>query len=176
MNADQTRALRREKDEFFKSSAYAPLSPEQQDAFDALRYYDYDPALDLTVTVEPFSTPQNATFETSTGDTRIYQRYGQFSFTVEGQPVTLTLYSGEHGYFLPFVDVNAGSETYPAGRYLEPEPLGGGRFHVDFNQSYNPYCAYTDGFSCPLTPAENRLNIAIRAGEMMPVGAWLELE
>jgi uncharacterized protein (DUF1684 family) len=68
-------------------------------------------------------------------------------------------------FFLPFADSMAGSETYPAGRYLEVEELPGGNFLVDFNQAYNPYCAYNEQWSCPLTPAENRLKVPIRAGE-----------
>ena len=170
MHAQTLLDLRREKDEFFKTSAYAPLTPEQQDKFDALTYYPPNPALDLVITVEPFDDPGNATLETTTGDTREYVRYGTFAFEVAGQPARLTLYSAPQGYFLPFVDAGAGTETYPAGRYLEPEPLGNNRFHVDFNQAYNPYCAYGPDWSCPITPAENRLNVAIRAGEKMPQG------
>jgi len=56
-------------------------------------------------------------------------------------------------------------ETYGAGRYLEPETLPNGKFLVDFNLAYNPYCAYNELFSCPLTPWENRLQVPIRAGE-----------
>jgi len=81
--------------------------------------------------------------------------------------VELTIYQSEHGFFLPFVDSLAGSETYAAGRYLEPEPLPGGHFLVDFNIAYNPYCAYNEMWSCPLTPAENRLKVAVRAGEKL---------
>ncbi len=66
---------------------------------------------------------------------------------------------------MPFVDSLANKETYGAGRYLEPEPTGQGKFRVDFNVAYNPYCAYNDRWSCPLTPFENRLKVPIRAGE-----------
>jgi uncharacterized protein (DUF1684 family) len=59
-------------------------------------------------------------------------------------------------------------ETYPAGRYLEPEGLPNGKFLIDFNMAYNPYCAYNDAWSCPLTPFENRLKVPIRAGEKIP--------
>ena len=65
------------------------------------------------------------------------------------------------------VDSLAGKETYPAGRYLEPEALPGNRFFVDFNLAYNPYCAYNDDWSCPLTPVENWLPVPIRAGEKL---------
>src|SRR5262249_41872643 len=107
------------------------------------------------------------------GDTRVYRRYGQFKFTVDSQEVRLTIFDSPHGFFLPFVDANAGTETYPAGRYLEPEYLGNGKFHVDFNLAYSPFCAYGPGWSCPVTPAENRLKVAIRAGEKMPQGEWV---
>jgi uncharacterized protein (DUF1684 family) len=86
---------------------------------------------------------------------------------VEGQEAQLTIYQNENGYFLPFVDALAGKETYPAGRYLEPEELYGNHFLVDFNLAYNPYCAYNEMWSCPITPAENRLKVPIRAGEKM---------
>jgi uncharacterized protein (DUF1684 family) len=91
--------------------------------------------------------------QTSTGDVRTCQRYGRFTFSVDGQEASLTIYSGDNGYFLPFVDALAGTETYGAGRYLEPEPLGGGVFLVDFNLAYNPYCAYGDQWSCPAAGA-----------------------
>ena len=105
--------------------------------------------------------------QTSTGKFQVYQRWGRFRFQVDGQPAELTILFSDSGYFLPFVDSLAGKETYPAGRYLEPEPLGGGRFRIDFNLAYNPYCAYNDQWSCPLTPFENRIKVPIRAGEKL---------
>lgn len=174
MNTQALLAMRHEKDTFFKTSAYSPLTPEQQAEFDGLRYYDPNPDLDLTVTVTPFAEQDTLVMQTNTGDTQTYRRYGSFTFMVDGQQATLTIYAAPHGYFLPFTDANAGVETYGAGRYLEPEPLGGGTFHVDFNQAYNPYCAYSPYYSCPIPPAENRLAVAIRAGELLPDGAWVE--
>jgi uncharacterized protein (DUF1684 family) len=103
--------------------------------------------------------------QTSTGDVQVYQRHSRFHFTVDGQDAELAIYESDSGYFLPFVDALAGQETYPAGRYLEPEPLPGGRFLVDFNMAYNPYCAYNEHWSCPLTPFENRVKVPVRAGE-----------
>ncbi len=165
---------RRQKDEFFRNSPQSPLTPEQQDKFISLSYYDYNPELDLKVSVEPIADGQFVPIQTTTGDVRRYKRYGTFSFMVEGQEITLTLYEADYGFFLPFVDAGAGTETYPAGRYLEPEYLGDNRFHIDLNNAYNPYCAYSDGWSCPITPAENRLKVSLRAGEKMPEGAWVE--
>ncbi|MCC7360796.1 MAG: DUF1684 domain-containing protein [Anaerolineales bacterium] len=166
--------LRREKDEYFKHDAYAPLTPEQQRDFAGLHYFPENAALRLEVTVTPFTPADEIKMQTSTGGAQTYRRYGRFEFTVDGQPAALTIYAGEHGYFLPFADALAGQETYGAGRYLEPEPLGGDRFAVDFNVAYNPYCAYNDRWSCPLTPAENRLKVAVRAGEKVFEGATHE--
>ncbi|MBL8045291.1 MAG: DUF1684 domain-containing protein, partial [Anaerolineales bacterium] len=122
-------------------------------------------ALRLEVTVEPFAEREVIEVQTTTGEVRKYQRLGRFSFEVDGQPAALTIYATPHGFFLPFVDALANKETYPAGRYLEPEPLGGNKFLVDFNVAYNPFCAYNEAYSCPLTPFENRLKVSIRAGE-----------
>ena len=68
--------------------------------------------------------------------------------------------------FLPFKDETAANgETYWAGRYLDLHQLPGDRLLLDFNYAYNPYCAYNDLWSCPLTPAENVLAVPIKAGE-----------
>ena len=159
-------AFRLEKDEYFRRDPHAPLAPEQQRAFTGLRYFPEAPDLRLTVEVEPFPEPETISMQTSTGDARDYERFGRFRFQVDGQPAELTIFRNELGYFLPFVDSLAGGETYGAGRYLEPVELADGRFEVDFNLAYNPYCAYNENWSCPLTPAENRLRVPIRAGEM----------
>ena len=106
--------------------------------------------------------------QTSTGGTQDYFKVGQVKFQVEGQDAALQVYeSVDHpgSYFIPFVDATAPQETYGAGRYLEPELLPDGHFLVDFNLAYNPYCAYNENWSCPLTPFENRLKAPIRAGE-----------
>lgn len=160
-------SFRAEKDDFFASHPQSPLTQTQKRTFRGLSYFDEDPALRLEVTVEPFPAPEEIEVQTSTGDVRTYTRHGRFTFAVDGRDAALTIYATEDGYFLPFVDSLAGAETYPAGRYLEPEPLGGDRFLVDFNLAYNPYCAYNEAWSCPLTPYENRLKVPIRAGEKL---------
>jgi uncharacterized protein len=159
--------FRKMKDDFFAQDGQSPLTPGQKKVFKGLRYFPPNPDLNLEVTVEEFPEKQQIEIQTSTGDVQVYERYGKFRFEVEGIPVELTIYYNENGYFLPFVDSFASKETYPAGRYLEPESLGKNRFRVDFNLAYNPYCAYNDYWSCPLTPFENRLKIPIRAGEKL---------
>lgn len=157
--------FRREKDEFFKRDPQSPLTREQKKTFAGLNYFPENPGLRLEVTVTPDEAKETVQMQTSTGAVQPYQKHGRFKFTVDGQAAELTIYASDYGYFLPFADSLAGSETYGAGRYLEPEPLGGGKFLVDFNVAYNPYCAYNPNWSCPIPPKENRLTVAIRAGE-----------
>jgi uncharacterized protein (DUF1684 family) len=157
--------FRHEKDAFFGSHPQSPLTHAQKHAFKGLKYFPENPRLRLRLAVEKSPTHETVSIPTTGGQFQTYQHYGRFSFEVDGQAAELTLYSSEDGFFLPFVDNLAGKETYPAGRYVEVERLSDGRFLVDFNLAYNPYCAYNDQWSCPLTPAENRLRVAIRSGE-----------
>jgi len=160
-------AFRREKDEFFGRHPQSPLTPEQKRGFVGLQYFPENDALRLEVQAEPLFDQQPIQMQTSTGGVQTYVRRARFKFQVEGQEAELTIYQNENGYFLPFVDSLAGKETYPAGRYLEPDSLPGNRFLVDFNLAYNPNCAYNEMWSCPITPAENRLKVPIRAGEKL---------
>jgi hypothetical protein len=150
---------------FFARHIQSPLTDEQRLSFRGLHYFAENKSLRLEVYVERFADHLQIRTPTSTGTIQTYQRYGKFKFEVDGQYTGLTIYKAPHGFFLPFVDSLAGKETYPASRYLEIEPLGPDRFLVDFNLAYNPYCAYNDQWSCPLTPHENRLDVPIRAGE-----------
>jgi uncharacterized protein (DUF1684 family) len=159
------KTLREEKDAFFASDPNSPLTREQQKGFEGLSYFDENPELRFELEIKPALSGEGVEMQTSTGDVQVYQRLGKIRFSVDGQAVELTIFTNEHGLFLPFVDGQTGRETYGAGRYLEPELLGDGRVHVDFNLAYNPYCAYNDRWSCPITPLENRLTVPIRAGE-----------
>ena len=88
---------------------------------------------------------------------------GQWSIPGGRQEVGETL-------FVPFLDATSGTETYGAGRYLDLEPDDDGTWTLDFNLAYHPSCVYDPRFSCPLTPAENRLPVRIEAGERLPEG------
>lgn len=161
-NLPQFRAA---KDHFFKYHPQSPLTDEQKAKFQGLKYFPENSKLRFELPVEEFETQEKVQIQTSTGDIQEYNRLGKIHFEVKGQSVELTVLHYEYGLFLPFVDSLAGKETYGAGRYLEPEELAGGVLEVDFNLAYNPYCAYNDLYSCPLTPWENRLKVPIRAGE-----------
>ena len=107
--------------------------------------------------------------ETSSGVRKFFVRAGRLEFQIEGQSVQLTAYSNpetdDTDLFIPFRDATSGSETYGSGRYLDTELEPDGSLVLDFNLAYNPYCAYSDGWSCPIPPLENWLKVPVRAGE-----------
>ena len=156
---------RKMKDEYFKADPQSPLTEAQKLDFSGLHYFPEDPALRFVLKLQPFTEKEAVSIQISKGDVRSYVRYGEVYLSIDGQNLRLTVYQTEFGFFMPFVDALAGQETYPAGRYLEIEDQGDGMYLVDFNRAYNPYCAYNDRWSCPLTPSENYLSVAIRAGE-----------
>ncbi|MCK4978697.1 MAG: DUF1684 domain-containing protein [Anaerolineales bacterium] len=162
---DQLKSFRAEKDRFFSSHPQSPLTSEQKHHFKGLNYYPENPDLRLELMIEEFPQKDILEMQTTTGGVQTYTRYGKFKINVEGQEAELTIYASHHDFFLPFADSLAGTETYGAGRYLEPHDLGEGKFLVDFNLAYNPYCAYNDAWSCPITPFENRIKVPISAGE-----------
>jgi len=108
-------------------------------------------------------------------DTRGWLRpawlYGEATFTLQGVslPLVLFVFTPRPGpndtFFIAFTDKTAGKETYPAARYLQPSFVSAGPMILDFNLATNPSCAYNMGFACPLPPRQNRLPIAVRAGE-----------
>jgi uncharacterized protein len=108
---------------------------------------------------------------TSTGLMRRMQRVGVLEFTLDGESHTLGAFVEEGTrritqLFVPFADLTTGEETYFAGRYLDLHPTPTGLYVIDFNEAYNPYCAYNEKYDCPFPPPSNRLDIPVRAGEM----------
>ncbi len=161
--------FREAKDRYFGQDQDAPLTPEQQRRFTGLAYYPENSALQFALTIDELNDQEKETIEmaTSTGDSQTYVRWGTISFQVEGETATLTVYRDEDDgeFFLPFTDLTSGQSSYGKGRYVDVQPLHHGRLLVDFNYAYNPYCAYNPSWSCPIPPTENRLNVAIDAGE-----------
>ena len=123
---------------------------------------------------------QNAEpFEMSTysGKTKTFKKWADAYFTIEGQDHKLTIYQNlllvkmdayKNLLFLPFVDLTSGVETYGGGRYIDLDIRDelGDKIVIDFNKCYNPWCAYKDGYNCPIPPAGNHLSVKIEAGEL----------
>ncbi|MCD4684949.1 MAG: DUF1684 domain-containing protein [Anaerolineae bacterium] len=169
MTTDAHQQYRQEANEFFKTHPQSPLTPEQREQFTSMDWFPYNPDLILTLEAEEFEEKPEITLPRSSDNKPpgVYQQWGRLRFTVEGQEITLLLlYSPEHKYFfLGFWDTTSGTETYGGGRYLDSQRLPDGRFAIDFNRAYNPYCAYNDQFACIIPPAENRLPVRIAAGQ-----------
>jgi len=158
--------IRRAKDDYFRRAHDSPLTIEQRSGFQGLRYFPEDPMYRFTVTIDPAGGGSMEDIEMSDGSTNRLRRLGSVRFDAGTERVALVAYEQGDELFIPFRDATSGKETYGAGRYVEAEPLGGGRFTLDFNRAYNPYCAYNDAWRCPLPPSENWLAVAIRAGEL----------
>ncbi len=105
-----------------------------------------------------------------------FSRYGKIKFTIHDTALQLTVYQStslqqdaqyKNYLFIPFTDVTTGDETYGSGRYIDilTTDIKNNTVEIDFNKAYNPYCAYTIGYNCPIPPRENYLPVAIRAGE-----------
>ena len=171
-------AARHDKDRFFKTSKDSPLLDEQQWKFKELSYFPVDIAFKVSARYQRLAKPVEFRIQTSTGHERVYITIGRLDFSLAGQGCTLFAYqekgqesNGHNSLFVPFTDRTTGQETYGAGRYLETEEPTGDSVVLDFNLTYNPYCAYNYNFSCPIPPPENRLEVAVKAGEkLFPLG------
>lgn len=165
--------LRREKDRFFRESPNSPLRPEDRRAFQGLEYFPYNEDLVLDVKLHELDETEEIVMATSlTGKETLYYRVGYFTFQVDGSPVKLYAYRSAHEHepgrpslFIPFRDRTSGRESYGAGRYMDIQVSPSGKYVLDLNLAYNPYCAYSEDYICPLPPGENWLKVDIRAGE-----------
>ncbi len=172
---DAVEGFRLDKDEFFKTMPGSPIPEVERASFEGLPYYPVDETLVFDDRVlEPYTgeEPSNFQIPTSDGKLRPAHRAGVLRFELGGAPRQLTAYTFDGGdgesLFVPFLDQTSGTETYGAGRYLDLEPELDGTYSLDFNLAYHPSCVYDAKFSCPLTPAENRLPLRIEAGERLP--------
>lgn len=162
---------RQKKDASFRSASSkdSPILEEERASFAGLRYYPVKPEYRIIARLERFPQEEHLQIQTSTGGSESYLRWGWAHFQWKGQPLKLLILqptSGDTEYlFAPFADETSARESYGAGRYLDiPQPQGN-KVVLDFNQAYNPYCAYNEKYTCPLPPAENVLPVAIEAGE-----------
>jgi len=163
---------RAEKDEAFKTSRESPLKPEQRASFSALTYFPPDQNYRVAAALRVAEKDDQVivTMPTSTGKLRDMRRVGSIEFNLKGQPLSLVAFTdaGDNTVrrlFVPFGDLTNGTESYPAGRYLDLDPTRTGLYDLDFNKAYSPFCAYNETYDCPYPPKENRLKVAVRAGE-----------
>jgi uncharacterized protein len=168
MSEQELLEFRRRKNVFFASSQ-SPLPQDMQRDFRALNYFDFASNYQFEPELLKASTFEHVMMDTSAGVRKSFVRTGRLEFELKGQLFNLTAFSNpeldDGGLFIPFRDATSGVQTYGGGRYLDCKLEPDGRVKLDFNTAYNPYCAYSDGWTCPLPPQENWLNVAILAGE-----------
>lgn len=161
------------KNEMFTQGPDSPVPLDRRSWMLPIRYYEPAPSYRVPASLNiPEDQP---TFEvpTSTGQLRIMQRVGTLEFMLNGETRTLSALmelpvQDATRLFVPFRDETSGTETYPAGRYLDLDRTPTGIYDLDFNRAYHPTCYYNEEFDCPFPPPENRLSTPIRAGEKLP--------
>ncbi|QSB25023.1 DUF1684 domain-containing protein [Flavobacterium sp. CLA17] len=151
----------------------SPLMSEDLKSFKTLDFYPVSSK--YFVNAKLVKAKNEKVFEMKTTGTRTpkYIKYGTLYFTIDGVSLQLNVYRSidlsktkeyKDHLFLPFSDLTSGKESYIGGRYIDLKIPKGETIAVDFNQAYNPYCAYNHKYSCPLVPLENDLKIEIKAG------------
>lgn len=159
----------------FISDSRAPLK-ENDIAF--LDFFNADSTYEITAKVTLLTNQKVFKMPTYDGTSKEFIRYAQVNFNLQGQPVKLTLYKSialavnplyKNLLFLPFTDLTNGKTTYGGGRYIDLDltTIHNEHIVIDFNKAYNPYCAYSDGYRCPIPPEENNIELSILAGEKL---------
>lgn len=160
----------------YKDASKSPLKKKDLKKFKGLDFFSVDSTFIVTAKLE--RTPNTSYFEMATTTERkpYYREFGTLTFILKGKELSLTLYQSLEEYndpkykdylFLPFTDDTSGEESYGGGRYMdifESNIDENDTIVLNFNNTYNPYCAYNEKYSCPLTPRKNHLPIAIKAG------------
>jgi uncharacterized protein len=149
-----------------------------------VRFYPFKKEFIITASVEELEDQPVFPMITSSGMKKDAQEFVKVTFRFKGKSYTLYGYqlsklkeSTEYAdhFFIPFKDETTGNTTYAAGRYLDFKAgdITNGKLVIDFNKAYNPYCAFTDGYNCPIPPKENTLKLAVVAGEKKYLGTHI---
>lgn len=172
--AKRTQIYREKYKQEFVKTANSPLKKED---LKYLRFYDPDTLYRVPAIFKRVRNKRSFEMPTYSGSNKTFVEYGKVRFRLSGKRQTLTVYRSlslqtlpqyRDYLFLPFKDKTSGNDTYGGGRYIDlktSEVKDGSQFILDFNKAYNPYCAYSEGYNCPIPPEVNHLAIAIEAGE-----------
>ncbi|MEZ5316596.1 MAG: DUF1684 domain-containing protein [Vicinamibacterales bacterium] len=173
----QIAADRVDKDLAFRTSDSSPLLPADRPGFPGINYYPIDESFRVPARLvqEASPTPVIIELENSQHERERMRRVGRLRFTIGDAEYTLAAFIPAEArtvdrLFVPFGDLTSGAETYKGGRYLDLDRTPTGLYDLDFNRAYHPNCVYNDQWICPVPPQENRLPIAITAGEKLPAG------
>lgn len=175
---DYGKELKKYRKDYIKALVADDRSPiESKKAAKSIDFYDANKDFVIKSLFIGSSSPKPFEMPTYSGVSKPYIKYGELLFEIPGKGTqrisvyqslkALKLPQYKDHLFIPFKDLTTGETTYGGGRYIDikQSDIEKGIVYLDFNKAYNPWCAYSDGFSCPIPPEENTLNIAIEAGE-----------
>jgi len=150
-----------------------PLKEDEVANFKGITFFPIQEKFIVEGNFTPIENGKTIPFPTSAKKIKHYKEYGKVNFNLENQALELTIYQSdppiegyENSLFLPFMDETNGINSYGGGRYLDLElsDITNNQLKLDFNKAYNPYCAYSKYYNCPIPPTNNRLPIEISAG------------
>lgn len=172
--AQQMLTARAEKDTAFRSAEDSPIPEAQRAAFAGLVYFSVDTAFRVPAALseDRSGPPVVIELSTSTNGRERFRKVGALAFTLGDASYKLTAFANVNAatvdrLFVPFGDLTSGADTYKGGRYLDLDRTPTGLYDLDFNRAYHPYCVYNPSYECPVPPRENRLPVAIHAGERL---------
>lgn len=165
------------RDKEFRNQEESPLKEEDFADFKGLNYFDEDNKYNVKAKFTRTSDEKYFQMPTSSGKSKKFVKYGVLNFKLDGKQYTLSVYQADAEilkkfpeyadlFFVPFKDSTNGKETYGGGRYIDLKLPKSGKVILNFNNAYNPNCAYgSERYNCPIPPKENFLKVDIKAGE-----------
>lgn len=160
----------------YKDASKSPLKKKDLKEFKGLDFFPVDTSFIVKAKFTKIKNAPIFKMATTTERKPLYKEYGLLNFTFNEKNYVLTIYQSQEDLenevykdllFLPFTDITSGDESYGGGRYMDIKTTDitkDNTIVLNFNNTYNPYCAYNEKYSCPLTPRKNHLEIAIKAG------------
>ncbi len=157
----------------FRGQELSPLSPAQKTIFNKLNFYDFNPDFVVEARFERNLKDDQVSLKTTTRRVPVFEIYGYLHFELDGKKQKLAVLKDaesapddEYADYLSvmFTDETSGNGSYSVGRYMGLHAPLPEKLTLNFNHTYNPYCAYSNRYSCPIPPAENHIDVAVEAG------------
>lgn len=174
---DEIRATRADKDRMLKLDKDSPIPQEARASFTGLPYFDINPEFRVPAVLTEIrgGPPMVIELQQTDGTREQMRKVGSLGFSLGAVKYDLTAFAETNDVtmerlFVPFGDLTNGQDTYKGGRFLNLKRTATGIYDLDFNQAYHPYCVYNPTWICPVPPRENRLPVAIPAGERLGAG------
>ena len=157
----------------YSTDSLSPLSADAKKEFKGIHFFPVDTAFIVKAVFVRTKGEKIFEMPTSGSVTKKYVKYGEAHFTINDKPYKLNVYQSislakqrqyRNYLFIPFRDATSGKETYGGGRYIDLTIPQNDTMIINFNKAYHPYCAYTEGYNCPIPPRENYIPVKIEAG------------